>query len=371
MSKSLTIVCTLLAMALFAVVPAAQAEMTLVLQGPTVTEDTYTNVIGNYEGYNYGGDDDMKSEGTVKPVFLKFDLSSLTGVPGVDVLTATLTLNYTYCNSSSATQWKAHQVNSTSAWTEGTAESLNYTSSDGATRLWRDSIQPHKVTGWTQDGTTNCWVADIGEDIAAHPDDSTKLLVQGSKLQAEGAGLTGFDMKYGVAVNSTRYDSLTELNAASPITGSYKLGYYWDDANNKLYATRGDPAAVPYEAWYVPATAAWNPTDDSTLKTPDTLFAGNSARVGDTSSGYITFDLTTMVENWTEGDTPDTNNGFRITGVVSNRLATYCTSEYGTTEAEMLLQPKLTVTYTPEPATMGLLGLGFAGMAVLRRRRRK
>ncbi len=34
-------------------------------------------------------------------------------------------------------------------------------------------------------------------------------------------------------------------------------------------------------------------------------------------------------------------------------------------------RPKLIVTSTPEPATMGLLGLGFAGMAALRRRRRR
>ena len=48
--------------------------------------------------------------------------------------------------------------------------------------------------------------------------------------------------------------------------------------------------------------------------------------------------------------------------------AQFYNDEYGD---DVDRRPELIVTSTPEPATMGLLGLGFAGMAALRRRRRK
>lgn len=110
--------------------------------------------------------------------------------------------------------------------------------------------------------------------------------------------------------------------------------------------------------------ATWNTTDGSTpWTTPGgtstgTLFAFNNTVIPDNSGVVpVSFDVTSLVSDWTSGAL--TNDGILLTGTEGDGLHFYIAGADA---------PSLTITYTPEPASLALIGLG--GLSILARRRR-
>ena len=84
------------------------------------------------------------------------------------------------------------------------------------------------------------------------------------------------------------------------------------------------------------------------------------------ASSFLVFDMTDMVKEWLlDGES---NFGAYVFHDGGNWPSM---SESNSDTSGTTLNPVLFIDYVPEPATMGLLGLGFAGMAALRRRRRR
>ena len=93
-----------------------------------------------------------------------------------------------------------------------------------------------------------------------------------------------------------------------------------------------------------------------------TRYAGTAAG----TRTLVIYDVTDIVNDWLVNGAD--NYGFYAYHGGSSRPVH--TSEWTDATEGTTLNPGLFINYVPEPATMGLLGLGFAGMAALRRRRR-
>ena len=86
------------------------------------------------------------------------------------------------------------------------------------------------------------------------------------------------------------------------------------------------------------------------------------------ATGWVDWTFTAagldLLEDYADG-TKD-NAGFYVYQTDGGRYLDYYSSEY---TGDASLQPKLVVTYVPEPATMVLLGIGGVGLLIRRRRR--
>ena len=157
----------------------------------------------------------------------------------------------------------------------------------------------------------------------------------------------------------------------------------WDEGVGSLsYPTTDDPGATwanPHGTGYkLPAWSSWDggPVGDAshnlseTANGPDmaTHFNGTTATAN--TRGFVVYDVTTIVNDWLVNGAA--NYGFYAFHHTSESdTRSVFTSEWTGTNESTAVNPVLFIDYVPEPATMGLLGLGFAGMAVLRRRRRR
>lgn len=92
----------------------------------------------------------------------------------------------------------------------------------------------------------------------------------------------------------------------------------------------------------------------------------DTTTVTDTQDAWFWWDVTPAVEGWLDGSLA--NNGLLIVPKFGNGGNNWTVYQFGAA-GDGDIAPKLEITYTPEPATMGLLSLG--GLVLLRRRNRK
>lgn len=394
--------------------PAMAGEV--VLQGPAVTWDmpiaqpvNHTSSTFNFGGQSYVSTYTRTSlyEGAG---VLKFDLSGInTAAPDFEVLSAELKIRRVAGNGT----FYARQL--TKGWVEGgnfvdgglgyaSANAFNSTqyqwTADGSNGWTSGTFHHIAGSAWTPGAYADTWYYDVGADLMIDPTNSGELYVRSEYAKT-------YDRLRNYETNSTtpaRYASEADLHAAAPFTGYMKLGYYWDETNQRLYVSRTEGAADdPGDVFYALAADAWNVKYDIVggYSTTHGANASTSDNPTPTGSGeWVTFNdagLLQIVKNWLENG--DANNGFKIDTTTnyqkwllselkdaSGNSIKYdfvngkfqWESGYDTGNGVDLAgyEPMLTITYAgspvPEPATLGLLALGgLMGLTGMMRRRRR
>ncbi len=139
-------------------------------------------------------------------------------------------------------------------------------------------------------------------------------------------------------------------------------------ANGDWVEGTGTPGTVTgASTWSYKHYTTGNWAGSAGCSTAGTDYVSTGLATASGASGtWVTWTLSAagleLLEDWADG--AKTNTGFYLRHTTGNRL-NYRSSEYSTVS----YRPKLDITYTPEPATMTLLGLGGLGLLIRRKRR--
>lgn len=180
----------------------------------------------------------------------------------------------------------------------------------------------------------------------------------------------GFQAVLGAGKTSTghdthalvKFDLATVALTAAEVTKA-TLGLYVRDGGSVGFPFANASDATPVEAVVSPLNAPWSEMLVTWAAEPG---AGSPAAstVVDGIDRWVLFDVTALVKHWLDGTTP--NEGFLISQAAEvllggQRVSMVFDSSSG------LNRPYLEIV--PEPASMGLWGLGVATLARRRRRR--
>jgi hypothetical protein len=162
-----------------------------------------------------------------------------------------------------------------------------------------------------------------------------------------------------------KYDQLPDIDAGEVVSARLGLNL------KTLYSPNSYDLGVLVRA----AKQSW---DGSTLTWNNAPFGSDKKEYGvnydwenldtttvtDTQDAWFWWDVTPAVVGWLNGSLA--NNGLLIVPKFQDSVTNKTTYQFGAA-GNGDIAPQLEITYTPEPATMGLLSIG--GLALLRRKR--
>ncbi len=181
-------------------------------------------------------------------------------------------------------------------------------------------------------------------------------------------GINGTDTKIGSTANVFGPAHPTELNGVMGMIADYAFGQNGGSLEQTFSVTAGTTYEITYDA------AARNQTTSvGTSAAP----AGIIATVTDPNSTVI-YKQTSNFTNDTQFYSNDNAGGTYFTTNVGNGLdftalttglATLTLADYGSTSDHSADFTDVSVVATPEPAAMGLFGVGALGLLLVRRRK--
>ena len=255
-------------------------------------------------------------------------------------------------------------------WVEGTGKGANGPGRwdnpdvkvpvDGASHRFWNAPVVLDASGWTDEGVTTWWNNIYSMDVTG----KTIGHVMYDKLEYAGL-LGGWN-----AVDGWRQSTAATVDEMK----NNDVDLEWLQIGDTLYVDHNmadewtNPGETDEGICYYLASDAWgaNGADGDT-----DIDKADSKVLGVAVDDWRSVDVTDWVKAWF--DDPSSNHGFAVRtddgdlGFFSSEGADPVT---GIGDIDVLLGPTLTITYVPEPATMGLLSLGFAGLAALRRRKK-
>lgn len=170
--------------------------------------------------------------------------------------------------------------------------------------------------------------------------------------------LLQFDLS-SIPAGQTIVSATLQLNADPSIDGGsnptgqpidvYRLTSGW----NQAQATWNDSSA----------STPWATAGGAYVGTGGNPYASNSTVIADGYSSVVplTWDVSSLINEWYSGS--QANEGMLL--LTSPTVGLH----FPSSEAGGPLQPTLTVSYVPEPSSMGLLAVGLIGLAAARRKR--
>ena len=374
-----------------AAAPAAINEVTLQegLNGYVGTQDTDFSQ-GPDSSYNQpgGGHPSMYTFGSSfdrDVILVGFDLSSLGTVTSVQEAKLGM---YMYAQAYGGSQFKVQQLNAT--WVEGTGTNTWSDKLDGAGH--RNRYPPLELmdSDWVATGGLS-WKytvanAPLGPRQKDESDTTKRWVIRSADYPdyCHAGRITVYEQDGGKN-DGTGFSSLKDLEDYDEGTAgafSNGFGYFYDSSTDEVYMRTTGDAGKPTRIYVV--------DDDNWWSAATRYTAGDfeaQTNLGTGGAQWVEFDVTELLKRWfgTDGFSQQPNGGVQLDCVnssgaggrfFSREVVTYDFTAGSfapdSPDAEDVtdLRPKLYVKYVPEPATMSLIGLGFSGMLLFRRRRK-
>jgi hypothetical protein len=233
---------------------------------------------------------------------------------------------------------------------------------------------------------TNIWAYQVGTgDIVDKVMFDQEWSSSNWDMKANAADLFA-DTTSGYQVGDTVYVNDYEATATkNPGGGSHGFSFYLDE-------DRWNPTGSTGHALGCTGDADIDKTDPILASWDDLIwdyagYTGSDKGSYEGEAGWVEVDITALVQFWM--DNPDQNFGVMIAknngasgrSFFSSELGMFdvvrrkVPGEYQYSAADAIdlsgsgYTPMLVIEYVPEPATIGLLGIGLAGLATLRRKR--